>query len=184
MILNRQDRLRVDVAGARAFAARLAAELKLGSRHFNVCFVDDDAIRELNGAFRKKPHATDVLSFAWQPGDRGLSRAQNREFGAFLGDVVISVETAGRNARAEGHSTAAEIRWLILHGVLHLLGMDHETDHGEMEARELKLRERLGLEGSGAARKTRRSEPRRAGVKRAIRSRISTRKRAAGSAAL
>jgi probable rRNA maturation factor len=181
MILNRQDRVRVDMAGARAFAARLAAELKLGTREFNVCFVDDEAIRELNGAFRKKPYATDVLSFAWKARDSGLSRAQNREFGAFLGDVVISVETAGRNARAEGHSTAAEIRWLIMHGVLHLLGMDHETDHGEMEARELDLRVRLGLNGSGAAKKTRRSESRRRDVKRASRSRISTRKRGAGS---
>jgi len=184
MVINRQDKLRVDVAGARVFAARLAAELKLGARDFNVCFVDDDAIRELNGAFRKKPNATDVLSFAWKVGDSGFSRTPDREFGRFLGDVVISVETAGRNARFEGHSMAAEIRWLILHGVLHLLGMDHETDHGEMEARELELRVRLGLDGSGAAKKSRRREPRRPSVKRVSRSPISTRQRSAGSAPL
>jgi probable rRNA maturation factor len=159
MVLNRQNRLRVDVAGARAFATRLGRELRLGHHHFNVCLVDDDAIRELNGAFRHKPYATDVLSFAWKnveisgssgPGANGIARQRSvpncdREFDAFLGDVVISVETAQRNARTDGHSTAAEIRWLILHGVLHLLGMDHETDHGEMESRELELRDRLGL---------------------------------------
>lgn len=157
------------MARAQAFADRLGTELKLGARHFNVCLVDDDAIRELNGAFRNKPYATDVLSFAWtgaaQAGSwrRAMSghgrmapavvRA-DREFDAFLGDIVISVETAQRNARAEGHSTAAEIRWLILHGVLHLLGMDHETDRGEMESRELELRARLGLNESNDMRET------------------------------
>ena len=182
MVLNRQDRLRVDVAEARVFAARIAAELKIDRRDFNVCFVDDDAIRELNGAFRKRPYATDVLSFAWKEGDNGISRIHEREFSTFLGDVVISVETARRNARAEGHSTAAEIRWLILHGVLHLLGMDHETDDGEMEARELALRVRLGLNGWAAAKKTRPGETRRAGRKR--RNPVSTRKRCVQSASL
>jgi len=65
----------------------------------------------------------------------------------FLGDVVISVETARRNARAEKHSTLNEIRWLVLHGVLHLLGYDHEHDIGEMIALELALREQLGVAG-------------------------------------
>jgi len=164
MVINRQNRLRVDVAGARAFAVRLGTELKLGARHFNVCLVDDDAIRELNGAFRNKPYATDVLSFAWTDARNGgalggrrrgprAAVAPDREFAAFLGDVVISVETAQRNARAEGHSTAAEVRWLMLHGVLHLLGMDHETDRGEMESRELDLRARLGLNGSNGVKR-------------------------------
>ena len=65
----------------------------------------------------------------------------------FLGDIVISVETARRNARGEGHATLMEIRWLILHGVLHLLGYDHEVDDGEMTALELRLREQLGVDG-------------------------------------
>ncbi|HEV2426389.1 MAG TPA: rRNA maturation RNase YbeY [Terriglobia bacterium] len=175
MVINRQDNLRIDVAGARAFAARLGVELKLGARHFNVCLVDDDAIRELNGAFRNKPQATDVLSFAWTGPRNGGARSSvaprrkprlesspsaGGEFSLFLGDVVISVETAQRNARLEGHSTAAEIRWLILHGVLHLLGMDHETDHGEMESRELELRARLGLNGSKGVSRTPGRRPR------------------------
>ncbi len=65
------------------------------------------------------------------------------EFQNFLGDIVISAPTARRNAHAEGHSIMREIRWLILHGVLHLLGYDHTTDHGEMVAFEHDLRARL-----------------------------------------
>lgn len=161
MVINRQEKLGIDLAAARKFKARLRREMRLGRRDFNVCLVDDAAIRALNGAFRNKPHATDVLSFGWtdglsvdsgpqgrRRGPRPPAPARDREFGAFLGDVVISVETARRNARAEGHSTAAEIRWLVLHGLLHLLGMDHETDDGEMESLELELRRRLGLNGS------------------------------------
>jgi probable rRNA maturation factor len=61
--------------------------------------------------------------------------------------VVISVQTARRNASEEGHSTLNEIRWLVLHGVLHLLGYDHERDTGEMTTLELALREQLGVAG-------------------------------------
>ena len=77
----------------------------------------------------------------------------NREldFKDFLGEVVISVETARKNARAEGHPTINEIRWLILHGVLHLLGYDHERDGGEMRHLELSLREQLGIGGADRA---------------------------------
>ena len=75
----------------------------------------------------------------------GGNRAAGQEFRNFLGDVVISVEAARRNARSEGHSTLNEIRWLILHGVLHLLGHDHERDRGEMTCRELALRKQLRI---------------------------------------
>jgi probable rRNA maturation factor len=162
MVISRQSKVKTDVGGARVFARRLARELKLGRRHFNVCLVDDQTIRDLNAAFRSQPHATDVLSFAWagqepgSPSPQDLRRRSHRggggsvdgEFRRFLGDVVISVETARRNARSAGHATDMEIRWLILHGLLHLLGMDHETDNGEMESLELGLRGRLGLNES------------------------------------
>ena len=75
------------------------------------------------------------------------------EFSGFLGDIVISARTARRNARAEGNSAANEIRWLILHGLLHLLGYDHETDGGEMTALELSLRDHLGVAGEKASQK-------------------------------
>jgi probable rRNA maturation factor len=70
------------------------------------------------------------------------------EFKNFLGDIVISVDTAKRNARQEGHSTLNEVRWLILHGLLHLLGYNHESDQGEMTKLELALRRRLGIAGN------------------------------------
>ena len=76
----------------------------------------------------------------------------------FLGDVVISVETARRNAAAEGHSTLDEIRWLILHGVLHMLGYDHEHDRGEMVALELALREQLGVAGGPGGKRSQKSK--------------------------
>lgn len=168
MVLNRQRRVSVDLEGARAFVRRLRAVLKLGRREFNVCLVDDGAIARLNSDFSGKAAPTDVLSFPWVAAEAGTARAPQRaarrrgsqsdgghEFDGFLGDVVISAETARRNARAEGHSTANEIRWLILHGLLHLLGYDHATDGGEMTALELSLRERLGIASGGRPRRRR-----------------------------
>jgi probable rRNA maturation factor len=148
MILNRQKRLVVRLAAVRAFVQRLRAVLRLGRREFNICFVDDREITRLNAAYLRRRRPTDVLSFSWQgSGAPHRVGAGNAEFANFLGDVVISVETARRNARREGHSTVNEIRWLILHGLLHLLGYDHERDRGEMTSLELSLRERLGIAG-------------------------------------
>jgi len=143
----------------------LRQALRLGRRDCNVCLVDDRQIKRLNSFYLGKNRATDVLSFPWnaqrrQPPKRaGSERARSTytrrsaneraalEFKNFLGDIIISVDTAKRNARQEGHSTLNEIRWLILHGVLHLLGYDHEKDHGEMSGLELSLRKRLRIAG-------------------------------------
>jgi len=154
MILNRQDKTKVDLASAEVLVRQLGKILGLEGKRFDVCFVDDRQIRMLNSAYRRKSRATDVLSFPWKPGSAldiersGALSDPKGEFQGFLGDVVISAETAVRNAEAEGHPPATEISWLILHGLLHLIGMDHETDAGEMEALEHDLRERLGLSGS------------------------------------
>jgi len=142
------------------YVRSLKRHLRLGNCDFNVCFVDDEAMRRMNGAFRGRYRPTDILSFPWnerarlrRPGRPILRRsaspahAAEEEFQGFLGDIVISVETARRNARKEGHSTRNELRWLILHGVLHLLGYDHTCDNGEMIALELSLRDRLGVAG-------------------------------------
>ena len=155
MIVNKQDRMELNLAGLRAYVRRVRSVLKLGKGDFNVCFVNDDEICRLNSLYRGKAFPTDVLSFPWQDGEAGDPEPlEAGEFKGFWGDIVISVETAARNARAEGHSTEAEIRWLILHGALHLLGYDHETDQGEMTGLELSLRESLGLTAaaSGAPR--------------------------------
>lgn len=149
MVVNQQKRFVVELAAARAFVERLRAMLRLGRRDFNVCFVDDREIRRLNVAYLGRRRPTDVLSFPWPGTGRMKAGAANAEFANFLGDVAISVETARRNARREGHSTRHEIRWLILHGLLHLLGYDHEQDQGEMTSLELSLRERLGIAGQG-----------------------------------
>lgn len=106
----------------------------------SIAFVDDDAMRELNKRFRRKDKTTDVLTF---PADD--SYGDPTEHGRPLGDIVICVDQARRQAADEKHSLATEVRFLIVHGVLHALGHDHETDQGEMNTLELKVRESVGL---------------------------------------
>ena len=144
MIINRQSQYALDMPSLRAYEHQVKSVVDLGTRDFNVCFVSDEEISRMNSVYRGKAVPTDVLSFPWEgEGESGPEEAAGGEFRNFLGDIVISVATADRNARAEGHSTEEEIRMLILHGVLHLLGYNHETDHGEMKSLELSLRERL-----------------------------------------
>jgi probable rRNA maturation factor len=152
-VVNLQPRCAVHTAAVLRFARELRRRLRLGKRAFNICFVDDNAMRRLNLTYRRRDKATDVLSFPWNKEEgqnprRPLSLAKQVGLTNFLGDVVISVESARRNAEAEGHSTLKEIRWLVLHGVLHLLGYDHSRDQGEMTALELALREQLSVAGS------------------------------------
>ncbi len=97
-----------------------------------VAIVSDARVRALNRQYRKKDTPTDVLSFPAQ--ERG-----------FLGDVVIASGDAARQAREAGHSLAIEVRVLALHGLLHLLGYDHERDDGRMARLERRLRKRGGL---------------------------------------
>jgi probable rRNA maturation factor len=107
----------------------------------SIAIVDDDAMRNLNRQFRKKNKTTDVLTF---PADD--SDADPNATGRPLGDIVISIDQARRQATDQKHSLATEVRYLILHGILHALGYDHETDSGEMNALELKVRQKVGLE--------------------------------------
>jgi probable rRNA maturation factor len=152
MIINRQNQFAMDLTSLREYERRVKSALDLGQRHFNVCFVSEEDISRMNSVYRGKAASTDVLSFPWEgEGESGPEEFAAGEFRNFLGDVVISVATAERNARAEGHSTEEEIRLLILHGVLHLLGYDHETDRGEMKSLELSLRERLSPPATGPA---------------------------------
>ncbi len=99
----------------------------------------DAELRRLNRRFRGKDKATDVLSFPAEP-IPGLPPEHQR-----AGDLAVSVETAARQAEEHGHSLATELRILLLHGLLHLHGLDHETDGGEMAARERALRGRFRL---------------------------------------
>ena len=106
----------------------------------SIAFVDDEAMTALNRKFRRKARTTDVLTF---PADDSYNDPS--QTGRPLGDIVISVDQARRQAADEKHSTAVEVRYLILHGILHALGYEHETDEGEMNALEVEARELVGL---------------------------------------
>lgn len=142
------QRRAAQLARARGFALRVRRELtRLGiPGDFDVTLTDDAEIARLNRDFRGKDAPTDVLSFPWQSDSETIAAAGGAMAG-FLGDIVISVETAQSNAAAENHPVETEIYQLILHGALHLAGYDHATDHGEMNAIELRLRRALGIEG-------------------------------------
>src|SRR5689334_301155 len=125
----------------RRFIAQMASEM--AGAPFTVAIVSDTAIRRLNLNFRKKDAATDVLSF---PSESSNSTQRTRgihEDG--LGDVVISAPTAARSAKEYGWSLDEELRALALHGVLHLMGYDHETDRGQMARAERRWGRRLRL---------------------------------------
>jgi probable rRNA maturation factor len=123
-----------------AFARVLETQVARG-RRFDCLISGDTELRRLNRQFRGEDHATDVLSFpSLDPGAGGL------------GDVAISLGRARAQARQFGHSVEDEIRILMLHGVLHLLGMDHENDGGRMARAEKRWRARLNLPSSLIAR--------------------------------
>jgi rRNA maturation RNase YbeY len=153
MILNRQRAVRVARRPLELFLARVRRELGIGQADVTICFVSDAEIGRMNQAFRKKKGPTDVLSFPAVECDVPVLLPRRRKPGSgrrlrsevFLGDVAISPATARRNAKKLGRTLPSELQILILHGVLHLLGYDHETDHGEMDRVEERLRRRLGL---------------------------------------
>ena len=122
----------------------LAAFLKQASEaaglvgQVSVLLSGDARLRRLNREFRRKDHATDVLSFP-------AIGARPKQGAEYIGDIAISPETARRNARRFSRSLPVEMRILILHGMIHLAGFDHESDHGEMDRLERRLRKRLGV---------------------------------------
>jgi probable rRNA maturation factor len=131
----------LSAAGLRQFlrAARRAVGL---DGEVYVLLADDATLRRLNRTFRGKDKATDVLSFPAGPTTVFFGDPKGPEL---AGDLAISLETAARQAEQFGHSLKNEVQVLLLHGVLHLAGFDHETDAGEMATREAELREKLGL---------------------------------------
>jgi probable rRNA maturation factor len=131
IVLDRQRRQRVDRARIRRVLAEAARRLRVRGE-MSVVLAGDRLVRRLNRDYRGRDRSTDVLSFPADGGEAGL------------GDVVISVPMAERNARNEGHGVPQELDILALHGLLHLLGYDHETDDGKMNRLELRLRRQLG----------------------------------------
>jgi len=138
-VFNLQRKHKIDSGLLHSFTeAALALIQETNDRGCSVALVPDRRMKELNSLFRGKKSTTDVLSFPRQPDqfDPGTTN---------LGDIVISVEQAQKQAEENGLTLEGEIKQLILHGVLHLCGYDHETDKGEMNSRELELREQLGI---------------------------------------
>ena len=138
-VVNRQRKLKLDPERWEKFAAKALQVLPGNPSGVTVAFVSDRMMRELNRRWRGKEGTTDVLSFP----------AEQDEFdeagGKTLGDVVISVEQAARQASENNLSFEDEIAQLILHGLIHLSGYDHSTDNGEMNRLEMRLRKRLGI---------------------------------------
>jgi probable rRNA maturation factor len=143
-VVNRQRKLKVDCPRWQAFtetAVKVAPSPQAKITGVTVAFVSDRAMRQLNSRWRGQTGTTDVLSFP----------AEQDEFeeaeGATLGDVVISLEQAARQAKENKLAFDDEIAQLILHGLLHLCGYDHATDSGEMNRIEMRLRRKLRIAG-------------------------------------
>jgi probable rRNA maturation factor len=138
-VINRQRKLQIDCDRWQTFTVKAVKVAPVNGAGVTIAFVSDRMMRELNWRWRGKRGTTDVLSFP----------AAQDEFerleGKTLGDVVISVEQAARQAAEHDLSFETEVAQLILHGLLHLCGYDHETDKGEMNRLELRLRRRLGI---------------------------------------
>lgn len=131
VVVTSPDGSRISTRGLAAWLERAAPARARGE--VTVALISDERMRTLNRAYRGKDYATDVLSF---PVDDER----------FLGDIAIAAGIAQRQADDAGHAVATELRVLALHGLLHLLGYDHERDHGQMTRAEARLRKAAGLE--------------------------------------
>ena len=132
-VLNRQRIRKLHVVPWIKRVEKMLDVIGAADSSVTVAFVTDKKIRELNRQFRRIDKATDVLSF---PGDSSDGD---------MGDIAISIETAARQAKQNGLTLDGEIAQLLLHGLLHLSGYDHETDNGEMNRLELRFRKKLGI---------------------------------------
>jgi probable rRNA maturation factor len=151
MIVNRQRSVRLERRPLEIFLGRVRKELGLAKAEVTVCLVSDAEMARLNEKFRGKKGTTDVLSFPsegkWPLANnaRGKRVASGERRARYLGDIAIAPLTARRYAKKNARSLRDEMRVLTLHGVLHLLGYDHETDRGQMDRMEMKMRKRFGL---------------------------------------
>ena len=164
MILNRQRSIRISIQELEKFTELARRSLRLPADAFTICLVTKSEIARWNRAYRGTKGPTDVLSFrneetpekpkggkggktkAVPPQrDKGSAVWPGHEEDGYLGDIAIAPEVARRNARQFGRKLEDEMRILVLHGMLHLMGYDHETDTGQMARREQRLRRVLGL---------------------------------------
>jgi probable rRNA maturation factor len=146
-IENRQTAIRVELRGLLEFTRVLQEELGLAEGSVAIRLLNDKEMARLNEMYRNKKGTTDVLSFPAETrrAPQNLKTRLKRVHGTPLGDIAISPVVAKQNAKTYKRALPEELQILILHGVLHLLGYDHETDHGEMNRTEMRLRRRLGI---------------------------------------
>lgn len=152
MIRNNQHAVKIPV-GLRLLIRKccqavLTTEKFAKNAEVSVSFVDNNEIRRLNKIYRDKDKSTDVLSFPL--GENGVYDINNETGACLLGDVVISMETAVKQARIYGHSLEREVGFLTVHSMLHLLGYDHETS--ALDAAKMHEKEELILESLGVSR--------------------------------
>ena len=134
-IVNCQRKIKIDAEIFQDFAVKAITLIPEAiGKAVVIAFVSDRKMRELNGTFRGKNLTTDVLSFPFEADEFD----QNN-----LGDIAISLEQAARQAKENNLTFSTEIKQLILHGILHLCGYDHENDNGEMNSLEVQLRDKL-----------------------------------------
>jgi probable rRNA maturation factor len=138
-VVDRQRKRAVDCERWQAFAEKAMRVLPTEAAEVTVVFVSDRRMRELNRVWRGRRGTTDVLSFPAGADEFEIPGGEN------LGDVVISVEQAARQAQENDLSLDQEIAQLILHGLIHLCGYDHSTDNGEMDRLEIRLRRKLRI---------------------------------------
>jgi probable rRNA maturation factor len=138
-VVNRQRKIPLTSQEWEKFTGRALKVVAADGAGVTIAFVSDPRMRELNRNWRGKRGTTDVLSFAADQDEFEKSEGRN------LGDVVISVEQAARQAAVNNLTLEKELAQLILHGLLHLCGYDHETDDGEMNRLEIRLRRRLRI---------------------------------------
>jgi probable rRNA maturation factor len=137
-IINNQRKIKIDLNLFDELLKKLSAIKETNDRSAIIALVSDRKMRALNKEFRNKDKTTDVLSFPFEADEFDPEKD-------FLGDIVISLEQAQRQASENDLSLESEVKQLILHGILHLCGYDHETDDGTMNRRELGLRRDLGI---------------------------------------
>jgi probable rRNA maturation factor len=138
-INNNQRKIKVNTKPFEEFTEKVVSEIsETGGKFVTIVFVSDRRMRLLNNTFRGKNATTDVLSFPFEAEEFEIEENN-------LGDIFISLEQAERQAKENNLDFETEIKQLILHGVLHLCGFDHEIDNGEMSQRELELRELLKI---------------------------------------
>jgi probable rRNA maturation factor len=139
-VVNRQRAKAVDLKRAAQLARAVLNKIGEADAALTISFIHDRQMRQLNREYRGLDKPTDVLSFAYHEADDELEAAESPQH---LGDLIISVETAERYAGELALSFAREIEHLVIHGTLHLAGYDHETDNGEMNRLERRLRKQL-----------------------------------------